>query len=352
MAEATGTILPDPDFSCNEVDPINCRFIAGVRPYRETTFRLELDRTGPKPIVHNYGHGGAGITMSWGCADVVRSTILPHVPSGGAIAILGAGVMGLTAATLLRTAGYRVAIYAEKFSGTTSDVAGGQWAPSVVESKPDAASKRQFEEILRVSFRKHLQNSLAYGVSRRTNYTLRESPSFKKVPYDIVPSPTPFSRLPFAHLNRPGFGYETLLVEPPVFLGKLRADLRADPNVTWTPYTFQQRAQIFALPEVAVVNCTGFGSKKLFNDSLMMPIKGQLALVKAQPHLQYLYSTGETYVFPRGDCVVVGGSYEEGVNDEVADPVKCRRILQMARNVFAGHPLMLDEREDWMMRDK
>jgi len=198
MAEATGTILPDPDFSCNEADPVNCRFIAGVRPYRETTFRLELDRTGPKPIVHNYGHGGAGITMSWGCADVVRSTILPHVPTGGAIAILGAGVMGLTAATLLRTAGYRVAIYAEKFSGTTSDVAGGQWAPSVVESKPDAASKRQFEEILRVSFRKHLQNSLAYGVSRRTNYTLRESPSFKKVPYDIVRSPTPFSRLPFA----------------------------------------------------------------------------------------------------------------------------------------------------------
>jgi hypothetical protein len=41
MAEATGTILPDPDFSCNEADPVNCRFIASVRPYRETTFRLE-----------------------------------------------------------------------------------------------------------------------------------------------------------------------------------------------------------------------------------------------------------------------------------------------------------------------
>jgi hypothetical protein len=65
MAEATGTILPDPDFSCNEADPVNCRFIAGVRLYRETTFRLELDRTGPKPIVH-YGHCGAGIT-----ADII-----------------------------------------------------------------------------------------------------------------------------------------------------------------------------------------------------------------------------------------------------------------------------------------
>jgi len=352
MVVEPGAILPDPDFSCDEADPANCRFIAGVRPYRHTTFRLELDATGPKPIVHNCGHGGAGITMSWGCAQVVRSTIQPLVPSGERIAILGAGVMGLTAAVLLRTAGYRAAIYAERFSGTTSDVAGGQWAPSVVESRQDPASKRQFEDILRVSFRMHLQNGAAYGVSRRTNYTLRESPSFKKVPHDIVPLPTRFNRLPFANLNRPGFGYETLLVEPPVFLGKLRADLRSDPNVTWNQCTFEERGQVFSLPEAAFVNCTGLGSKKIFNDSLMMPIKGQLALVKAQPHLQYLYSTGETYVFPRADCVVVGGSYEEGKNDEIAVPETCRRILQMARNVFAGHPLRLDEREDWMMRDK
>ena len=352
MAEMTGAILPDPDFSCNEADQAHCRFIAGVRPYRETTFRLELDRSGPKPIVHNYGHGGAGITMSWGCADVVRSMVLPLVPAGGTVAVLGAGVMGLTAAAVLRTAGYRVAIYAEKFSDTTSDVAGGQWAPSIVEFKQDdPVAKRQFEEILRCAFGTHLQNGVAYGVSRRTNYTLRESPSFKKVPLDIVPSPTPFNRLPFAHLNLPGFGYETLLVEPPIFLGKLRTDLRADPNVTRTQSTFANPHQIFALPEAAIVNCTGFGAKKIFNDPLMKPIKGQLALVRAQPQLQYLFSTGTTYVFPRKDRVVVGGS-QENVNDEIAVPERCRRILQMARNVFAGNPLRLEEREDWMMQDK
>jgi D-amino-acid oxidase len=42
----------------------------GVRP-RRTGVRLELD-VGPGPaIIHNYGHGGAGITLSWGCAEEV-----------------------------------------------------------------------------------------------------------------------------------------------------------------------------------------------------------------------------------------------------------------------------------------
>ncbi|XP_077497732.1 D-amino-acid oxidase-like [Amblyomma americanum] len=50
----------------------------GLRPVRNP-LRLELenrlldDGTRKLPIVHNYGHGGCGLTLSWGCAgDVVR----------------------------------------------------------------------------------------------------------------------------------------------------------------------------------------------------------------------------------------------------------------------------------------
>ncbi|GLI67807.1 hypothetical protein VaNZ11_012095, partial [Volvox africanus] len=60
----------------------------GLRPGR-TSLRLELQREGVRlgggssgspggggrvvPVVHNYGHGGAGLTLAWGCAgDVVR----------------------------------------------------------------------------------------------------------------------------------------------------------------------------------------------------------------------------------------------------------------------------------------
>jgi hypothetical protein len=42
--------------------------IAGVRPFRNGSYRLEAETIGSKFIVHNYGHGGAGITLSWGCA--------------------------------------------------------------------------------------------------------------------------------------------------------------------------------------------------------------------------------------------------------------------------------------------
>ena len=43
----------------------------GLRPARPT-IRLERERIGGTQVVHNYGHGGAGVTLSWGCAREVR----------------------------------------------------------------------------------------------------------------------------------------------------------------------------------------------------------------------------------------------------------------------------------------
>lgn len=54
---------------------------AGLRPGRDTV-RLEVERLGDgRAIIHNYGHGGAGYTLAWGCADEVvtlaRSVVAP-----------------------------------------------------------------------------------------------------------------------------------------------------------------------------------------------------------------------------------------------------------------------------------
>jgi D-amino-acid oxidase len=44
----------------------------GLRPYRRAGIRLESARLGDgRPVIHNYGHGGAGFTLSWGCAEEV-----------------------------------------------------------------------------------------------------------------------------------------------------------------------------------------------------------------------------------------------------------------------------------------
>ena len=46
----------------------------GLRPSRPEV-RLEKEHLQGKDIIHNYGHGGAGVTLSWGCADEVARLI-------------------------------------------------------------------------------------------------------------------------------------------------------------------------------------------------------------------------------------------------------------------------------------
>src|SRR5712671_4117939 len=100
MAGPSAAILPTPDFTWDSgARPP----IAGLRPYRDQTFRLESENVDGKFVVHNYGHGGAGITLSWGCAHEIVDLVTAHgIGTNDSVAVLGAGVMGLTAATLLR----------------------------------------------------------------------------------------------------------------------------------------------------------------------------------------------------------------------------------------------------------
>ncbi len=46
----------------------------GLRPCRKQV-RLEAEELGDTLLIHNYGHGGAGVTLSWGCAEEVRALI-------------------------------------------------------------------------------------------------------------------------------------------------------------------------------------------------------------------------------------------------------------------------------------
>jgi D-amino-acid oxidase len=50
----------------------------GLRPGRPAV-RLETERRGGRLVVHNYGHGGAGVTLSWGCADEVARLVTENV---------------------------------------------------------------------------------------------------------------------------------------------------------------------------------------------------------------------------------------------------------------------------------
>src|SRR3954470_3411810 len=80
--EISDDLRPDPSVTAAIVSECSAvlkipppRIIAtrvGLRPYRRSGVRVEAGRmTDGRTIVHNYGHGGAGFTLSWGCAETV-----------------------------------------------------------------------------------------------------------------------------------------------------------------------------------------------------------------------------------------------------------------------------------------
>jgi hypothetical protein len=69
----TRTNLPTPELHLRSECTGAC--VAGVRPYRPGSYRLDAQTVSGRFIVHDYGHGGAGITLSWACAAKRRDIL-------------------------------------------------------------------------------------------------------------------------------------------------------------------------------------------------------------------------------------------------------------------------------------
>ena len=355
-----GEILPNPDFSLvRESDP----YLIGIRPHRKGGVRLEVEPRGDKFVIHNYGTGGAGITLSWGCASVV----VDHVESvtsqlrakekSPSVAILGTGVMGLTAATEIRRKWPElpITIYAKDLDlkSTVSFIAGGQFEPSGIHHEYNSDAKRK---VLATYLRRardrivEIQKSgdrLLYGIAERKNYTLDHELRSMDVatPRDVIPAHRK-GRLPFAKLNAAGREYSTWLMNPSILLPKLVADLNAG-GVTFEQRAFATAAEVLALPANVIVNCTGYGAKALFGDDKLVAQRGHnIVLQKTDPKQFYFFSGGcensvIAYVFCRQDDIVVGGTVQSG-QDSLArtpeDDKTFKRLLANAGQLFDGHP--------------
>src|SRR5258708_23675951 len=107
------------------------RTIVGLRPFRPSGFVVRGEKLDTKTVIHNYGHGGAGITLSWGTAQLAVDEAAKIETRE--CAVIGCGVVGLSTARLLQQRGYNVVIYAKAMPpDTTSNVAGGLWDPVTV----------------------------------------------------------------------------------------------------------------------------------------------------------------------------------------------------------------------------
>ena len=304
------------------------RTVAGLRPYRAPGFRVAAEALGDKRLVHNYGHGGAGITLSWGSSRL--ATLLGLPGHDGPVAVIGAGAMGLTTARLVQEAGFPVTIYTKALTpDTTSNIAGGQIAPfgHYDNDRVTPEWRAQFAAALDYSWRR-------FQIMVGDDFGIRWLPTYEQVDANDGPSPLdpympgvrrirrdehPF---PFEHAIR----FETMYVEVGRFLRQLVRDVQLAGGAIHVR-NFAAPAEIAALPERLVFNCTGLGSHDLFGDTELHPVRGQLAILVPQPEIRYAYAGQAGYMFPRADGILLGGTFERDQWDATPQPDRIARII-------------------------
>jgi D-amino-acid oxidase len=307
------------------------RTTIGLRPHRPSGFVLKADKLDGKTLIHNFGHGGSGMSISWGTAQMATELALPH-PERKA-AVLGAGVVGLTTARELQRHGFDVTIYAATVPpDTTSNMSLAGFTPTsglVDNDKRTPEWDAQFRQAVTISYRRlQLLAGPKYGISWVMNYQPTDSdqlpgggPPNPSGPGPLMPSSIFNPRLllhPGEHPFPTQFAIERteMRIEPSIYLDALMNDV-----LLWGGKVvirkFETPRDIAALQENVIVNCTGLGAKAIFNDPELMPLKGQLVVLIPQQEVTYATSgigrvlppnAGFLHMMPRSDGIVLGGT--------------------------------------------
>ena len=310
------------------------RTMAGLRPYRRSGFVVRAEQLGQKRLVHNYGHGGAGITLSWGTSKL--ATELGLQGHAGPVAVIGSGVVGLSTARLVQEAGFPATIYAAALPpDTTSNIAGGQFHPFAAYHPGEVTPEfmAQFTRALDYSWRRfQIMVGEDYGVRWLPTYVETDSPEAKTIAtFPPINRMLAASEHPFPW---PGtLRYDTMYVETGRYLRQMIRDVQIAGG-RFEVRKFATPTDIAALSESLVFNCTGLGSRDLFGDQDLHPARGQLAILEPQSEVQYAFTGGPGYMFPRPDGIVLGGTFEVDQWDTTPEPATIARIVANHKRFF------------------
>lgn len=311
------------------------RTVAGLRPYRRSGFVVRAEPLGSKRLVHNYGHGGSGFTLSWGTGRLARDLGLPG--HSGPVAVIGSGVVGLAQARLIQEAGYPVTLYTSALPPeTTSNIAGGQWhiAGLFDDDFATPAFRAQLAAAQNYSWRRaQLMTGDDYGIHWTPTYMERRSPPTESDPYEPGGEWLPKGSHPFPTGGL--YRFDTMYAETGRMLRQLMRDVQLAGG-RFVIRSFSTPADIAALPETLVFNCTGLGSAALFGDTELIPVRGQLAILIPQPEVDYAFAGNAGYMFPRADGIVLGGTFERGVGVAEPQPADIAEIVDSHRRLYAG----------------
>jgi glycine/D-amino acid oxidase-like deaminating enzyme len=313
-------------------------FAVCTRPFRPQGPRIEAQRVHGKTVVHHYGHGGSGWSLSWGSAQ--RALPLVLATRERHIAIIGCGAIGLTTARVAQRAGLRVRIYCkERPPEVRSSAATGLWSPDsrlYTAEHATPAVAVEWEAMARSSFKtwQTLLGLPGEPVSWHDGYVLSDTPFDQPLPHTGPDEEPEYAELeeairdlrPRAVTLRPGdhpfkaphvrrltqmmfnlASYQRLLMED--FLREGGEIEQRD---------FVHARQIAGLRERTIVNCTGYGARALFGDTTLVPVRGQTARLIPQPEVDYaLFLRGRNVaMIPRRDGILVQAQGEHDYNND------------------------------------
>ena len=334
-----------------------------LRPFRAAGPRLDTERLGNTLVVHNYGHGGSGWSLSWGSSAIAVAKAMQASPRE--IAVIGCGALGLTSAILAQRAGARVTIYArEQIPDTRSFRASGAWTPDsriALTSATAPGFATQWEQMARTSFKTHRQYLGLPGtpVEWADHYSIRtdqpppppapaasaapalDFASYSRTIADLVPRPRRLA--PEAAPFRASAVYQT---ENMVFniadYGHTLLNDFFTAGGQFRHADFHSPDEIAALGKPAVINCTGYGARALWRDESVVPVRGQIARLIPQPEVHYGISYKNVFVVPRRDGIIVqdvSGGDMKGYGDtsETVDRAESERAVMTLAEHFSSN---------------
>jgi D-amino-acid oxidase len=250
------------------------------------------------------------------------------------ILILGAGVSGLSSGILLLKDGYDVSIWAKNFPpGTTSDKAGAFWYPYLCD--PQEKVTRWAKATLNYFKASGILDDPMSGCVTRTMTELIDKPKGEPWWKDAVesyqrPSPKELSR---GYVD--GYQIDAPLIDTSIYMGYLLEMYKRLGGILVKNEVHNIHEAFEANP--VVVNCSGLGSRDLFNDKRLYPVRGQNVRIKSNGFDRIIFDdegpNRVAIIVPRIHDTVLGTTVQANDWNTDIDPKDTKDILRRCANL-------------------
>lgn len=245
--------------------------------------------------------------------------------AGRPVTVVGAGVVGLTCAVALVDAGFAVRVVArERLAATTSGVAAAVWYPyrAFPFDRVIGWSRAGYDAFVRLAGAEP-----GAGVRMRAGTELLRADAPDPWWAGAVPDLVKLTDVPAGYAI--GWRFTSPVADMSRYLPWLEARL-ASRGIVPEAATVRDLAEIGGV----VVDCAGLGARELVPDPSVEPVRGQVVVVEQVGLDEWVVDDGDghalTYVVPRIDDIVVGGTAQEGSFDLSVDPGTAAGILARA----------------------